>query len=412
MTDKLRKLGDVDIKTIAITSANGKCVSVYPQTLAFNIYSDLFSKWMTGEIILRDAQNIQSLFPLVGNEVINISFTTPSLEVGLSKDFFIYKMSEKQKLDREDVYCLYFISFEGIASRNIRISKTFRGDSVSMLSEILGNSWMNSQKNLYGEMPKNRFAYCSNFWDASKNIEYICKHSVSATDSPTFLFYETNLGFHFNSLDTLMSDKNGVVFNFEISEYEKQMKGKDTAEESTKKDYMQVQEVVYNNGFSFIDRVESGFYGGRVLSFDATTGVYVEKQIEIENKNKLNSNDATLSDFIPANPTNLLVLKPRAFNNIDNSGDNTDFDYEILREGLFSRLRAQKILIKVFGRTDYMVGQKVSINVGKSGQTGKEPLDKYLSGNFLITAVKQNVTKNSFYSYLELSKDSYKESVE
>lgn len=410
MAEKLTKLGDVDIKTIAITSANGKSVSVYPQTLTFNIYSDIFSKWMTGEIILRDVQNLQSLFPLVGNEVISISFTTPSLNVGVSKDFFIYKMSEKYKLGREDVYCLYFISFEGIASRNVRISKTFRGDSVTMLKEILGESWINTQKDFYGETPKNRFAYCSNFWEASKNIDYICKHSVSATDSPTFLFYETNLGFHFNSLDTLMSDKNAVVFNFEISEYEKKMKDKDTAEESTVKDYMQVQEVVYDNGYNFIDRVESGFYGGRVLSFDTTTGVYVEKQIEIENKNQLNAHGAADEDLIPASQMNLFVLKPKAFNNIDNSGDNTNTDYEILREGLFSRLHTQKILIKVFGRSDYMVGQKVSINAGKSGQTSKDSWDKYLSGNFLITAVKQTVTKNVFYSYLELSKDSYKES--
>ena len=409
----LRKLGDIDIKTIAITSANGRCVSVYPQMKALNIYSDIFTKWMTGEIVLKDAQNIQSLFPLVGNELISISFITPSLDIGLSKDFFIYKMSEKHKLGREDVYCLYFISFEGIASRNCRISKTFRGDSVTMLNEILGKSWMNSQKPLFGEIPKNRFTYCSNFWDGSKNIDYICNHSVSQNDSPTFLFYETNLGFHFNSLDTLMSDKNSVFFNFEISEYETQMKDKQSAQENTKRDYMQVQQVRYDNGFDFVDRVESGYYGGRVLTFDATTGVYVEKQVEIENKNKLNNNQATMEDFNPVSSMTLFVLKPKAFNNIDDSGDNSNSDYDVLRKGLFSRLKTQRISIKVFGRSDYMVGQKVSLKVGKSGQVHDNDIwDKFLSGNFLITAVKQSITSEDFYSFLELSKDSYQETVE
>lgn len=409
----LRKLGDVNIKTIAITSANGRLLSVYPQLMALNIYSDIFTKWMTGEVVLKDCQAIQSLFPLVGNEVISISFITPSVDIGISKDFFIYKMSEKHKLGREDVYCLYFISFEGIASRNCRISKTFRGDPVSMLNEILGSSWMNTQKPLYGHLPKNRFTYCSNFWNGSKNIEYICEHSISENDSPTYLFYETNLGFHFNSLDAMMSEENQVVFNFEISDYENQMKGEQTAQESTERDYMQVQEVRYDNGFDFVDRVESGFYGGRVLTFDATTGVYSEKQVEIESNKTLNTNSATMEEFNPASNTALFVLKPKAFNNIDDSGDNSNSTYDVLRKGLLSRLKTQRITIKVFGRSDYMVGQKVSLKVGKSGQVQDNDIwDKYLSGNFLITAVKHSITSENFYSFLELSKDSYQDTVE
>lgn len=405
--DELTRLGEIKIKTLAITSANST-VSVYPQMLSLNIYSDIFGKWMHGELILKDVQNLQSLFPLVGKEILSVAFETPSIEIGFTKDFFIYKMSEKQKLGREDVYCLYFISPEAIACKNIKISKTFRGNPVDMIKNVFSRNYFNLISALWGEKPKNRFAYISNFWNITKNIDYICEHSVSENDSPTFLFYETPFGFHFNSLDTLMSDKNTSGFEFELSDYENTMQGKCHAVTSKQRDYMQVQEVYIDNGFNWIDRVESGFYGGRMLTFDIVTGRYVEKQIKIETKNPLNENDAVPEYYSSANDYALFVMTPKAFNNIDDSGDNTDSEYKILRQGLFSRLRNTKITIKVFGRADYAVGMKAKLNVGKSGELGKEDWDEYLSGNFLITSVKHEISKNGHYSILELSKDSFR----
>lgn len=407
MADKLTSLGDIKIKTLAITSENAT-LSVYPQMLSMNIYSDIFGKWIHGELILQDVQNLQSIFPLVGKEILSVSFETPSVDVKFSKDFFIYKMSEKTKLGREDVYCLYFISPEAIACKNIKISKTFRGNPVDMIKDIFSKNYFNRLSALFGETPKNRFTYISNFWDITKNIDYICEHSVSENDSPTFLFYETPFGFHFNSLDTLMSDKNSSMFVFELSEYENRMQGKDNAVTSRQRDYMQVQEVYINNGFNWIDRVESGFYGGRMLTYDIVTGRYVEKQIKIETKNPLNANDAVPNYYSSANNYALFVMTPKAFNNIDDSGDNTNSDYKILREGLFSRMRNTRITIKVFGRADYAVGMKAKLNIAKSGVPDKDDWDEYLSGNFLITGVKHEISRSGHYSILELSKDSFK----
>ena len=407
MSDILSKNGDVELKVLTINSANGASVSIRPQCMVLDMYSNLFEKYMSGEVVVADAQNLQSLLPLVGNETIDICFETPSLNLSYKGWFYIYKMSEKYKLGREDVYCLYFISPEAIASTNRRISRTFRCNALNAVVSLFEND-IQTEKAVRGDDSVNRFTYCSNYWTPTKNIDYILSRSVDEFGYPTFLFYETNLGFHFTSLNHLISDENGVVHNFIISEYEKGMgSGEGGVKSSVERDYMQVQEVAYRTGFDFSERVSGGYYGGTLITYDNITGRYTEKYIKIDIPKNLNKNGCVVGNA-PVATNSLMVFAPKSYNNIDDSGDNTDSEYKILRNGIFSRLRNQQITIKVYGRTDYFVGQKVNLQVSNSGQSDeKQRWNKLLSGNYLITAVKHQVKKNFFFSYLELSKGSY-----
>jgi hypothetical protein len=70
-----------------------------------------------------------------------------------------------------------------------------------------------------------------------------------------------------------------------------------------------------------------------------------------------------------------------------------------------------KIRIRVPGNAELMVGLNLNINVYDSflqGSSKTRELDYYLSGKYLITAVRHMITSNpsTFYTVLELVKDS------
>jgi hypothetical protein len=76
-------------------------------------------------------------------------------------------------------------------------------------------------------------------------------------------------------------------------------------------------------------------------------------------------------------------------------------------------LSGMKIEVEVPGRTDIEVGLLVNFlypkNIDKNSQDLLEDvLDPYMSGLYMITAIRHEFVLNKHIMYLELVKDSYK----
>lgn len=409
---KVCKAGDVSIGDLTIISSNGVALNVLPQLVILELYESLYDPFMSGKIVLTDTQAIRDFFPLVGNEILKVSFETPTLgkDYVYTAEFFIYESSDSQRnMERTSVYALNFISKEAILDRNKRISKTFKGNPVDMLEYLLRDNGLQTEKELIAEEPRNQFAFCSNWWRPTKAIKFLSERCVSANGQPAFLFFENKNGFIFSSLDTLINKEMPLSARFRLNDYTRSMDDKATSYRDLEKDYQSILQIEYHNGFDYFRRLENGFYGGELITLDLTTRRYTHNAF-----NRPFENDSHLNEYSPVSgkplavPRGHLTFIPKMYNNFDGFGDSTNGNTAVDRDTIFARLNAQRLTIKVYGRTDYTVGQKVSVTIPKSGQINdrESTYDKLLSGVYLVTGLCHNITPRNHQTIMELAKDS------
>ena len=124
--DTLTKAGQFvlsDVHLISYQSNDGgsepKKVSVRSQIIELNIYEDIFTKGLSGNVVIVDNQNVPNHLPLTGFERIEFKLNTPGISKGFDftsvtgHPMYIYKISGRQEISpRTQVYVLHFSSKE------------------------------------------------------------------------------------------------------------------------------------------------------------------------------------------------------------------------------------------------------------------------------------------------------------
>ena len=133
--NEIRFAGDVDVSKITISSLITKAqFNVKNQLLTIQVFEDIFSPFITGNLIFRESADFASNFPFVGEEVVDIEIFTPGFKNTNPKEgviggrFYIYKMSGRYEIaERNTVYQLHFISLEAITDLNVKLSRGYNG---------------------------------------------------------------------------------------------------------------------------------------------------------------------------------------------------------------------------------------------------------------------------------------------
>ena len=295
---KLNRAGDVSLNEVAIVSSNGVLLNITPQVVSIELFANLFESFISGKIVIKDSQALQTFFPLVGNEFLRLSFVTPSLsdEFAYRGEYFIYKCSDMVRQgDRLSVYVLHFISKEAVLDQNKKISKTFKGNPEDMIRYLLGDGGLQTTKELFAETPRNSFAFCSNWWKPTKCIQWIVERSITPNGNPSYVFFENKRGFVFTSLDSLMSKDVPNTMAFEVNNYSRQMGDEQTSYRDIMRDYRSILQIDYHTGFDYFKRLRSGFYGGEIVSMDITTQRYTHNKFNRPFENDSDPKDKIIS---------------------------------------------------------------------------------------------------------------------
>lgn len=413
-TEKNNKAGDISIDEVSIISIKGFAQDITLQVMGIDIYEDLFGTFMTGKLHIRDAQELTSLFPLVGEEVVKIRLKTPTLkdEEGYVGEFFIYKMDDVVKeRDREIIYTLHFISKEAIISLNTKISRTLSGKVSDIAKTILSSDWgFNTKKNLNIEETSNTTKYISNFWDPTYNLTYLCDKAINVNNSPSYLFYENKYGLNFVSLDSLYG-VDTVFQKFIWDNYSAEVDSVGGSRKSLERDFQRVLDIRPSTHFNYMQRLKSGMYGSETITYDVVTKQYTHTAFKPEfNKANHLNNNPLWSDVSPTLVGSNVYFVPKYYNNFDDYDDVTNSKILGYRKSILAQAEANKVTITVFGRTDYSVGKKVYLELPKNTQLTESDIEwenKIISGNYIISAICHNITRKQHTCVLELSKDSY-----
>ena len=414
-SQQIVKAGDVNIESVQITTAQGFYQDITNQVIGIQVFEDLFSPFITGTLEILDSLDLVNVFPLNGEEYLDLKLSTPTLETGnIDQKFYISKMSNRVMAgDRSTVYTLHFVSVDILTDLNTKISKTFSGKCSDIAKQILTDkiNGLNISKKYVIEETKNSTKYISNFWSPVKNLNNLVENSINTNNQSSFVFYEDRYGFNFVSLDTLY-DRN-IFQEFVYDSYVRDKPNNDgqTTRDVTE-DYKRIREINVPTAFDYIDRLRNGMFGSRMFNHDLTTKRFDNKTYNMLdnfarqthlNKFPLASNKASYS-------YNSMIIKvPKYQGNFSNFGDSTNASSIQNRISLMAQINANKIEIIVPGRLDYTVGLRIGVKLYKISPNNKEDtdtIDEMLSGSYLISAINHYINRNTHECTFELIKES------
>ena len=420
--EEIRAAGDVILSRAEVVNTSGFGQDISNQISGIQVYESLFDPFITGVLIVDDTLDLINLFPLVGEEFLNLSIRTPTLERlddGTSRTitgkFYIYKISEREYIgDKRLSYKLHFISFEALVDLNKKLSLPFNGKCSDIAKNIVTSErGLESKKRVYVEESANSIKFVSNFWSPVKCLNYVSERAVNYKDSPTYYFYENRNGFNFGSLQNLAVQNPVQTFTYDA--YSRDFNSNGQSIKNVEEEYKRVRDISVPVVYDYMDRIRSGTYTSKLITHDLATKQYNVRTFSMLNsfdkETTLNQNPISSSKNI-AFPDAALMTKPLCNFNFTGYGDVTTSDKALKRVSRINQFRSNAIEIVVPGRTDYTVGQRVTVIFYKNtplaaGEDIRDHIDKIYTGTYLISAINHYVSRKEHECNLELIKDSY-----
>jgi hypothetical protein len=390
---------------------------ISPQVIDIEIIENIFEPFTTGNIIVNDGIDALDVFPLIGNEVLELTFNTPSLEdkYAYKRLFAIYNCSDKiYTTGRSAMYKLRIISLEAVLDKTTRVSHTFRGKPHDIANDIIKN-YLKTSKNIITKPAINDVVFISNWWHPTKCLDYLSKHAVNSNYCASFIFFEANDGFHFESIEQMFA--NPVKQDFYVNDYATPPAANEnsTSPSNIDADYKTVLQVNYNTGFDFFERLSTGFFGGEIVALDVNTQQYIHTVAghDFERENHLNAFDPAPVSTGFGKERGYMQYIPFVTQNFtgQNRGvQDTEIPFRMSRHQFFSRLKTTQAAIKVHGRCDYHPGMLVNLFVPKNAPISNSTeiqRDLLTSGNYIVTSIRHIVNGEKHVAYMQLMKESY-----
>ena len=428
----------------------------------FQYYEDIMWPSYAATMVIEDsAENIISNMPIQGFEkvVIEVDDLTETGENNgrYTYEFRVWNISNRINVSRRQVYTLSLLSREGLRNEGIVVNKKLSGTTSGIAKKILDEYLDVESTNMDIEasttnmviLPTKKSPYtviksllpktisekisknietANNSDDASDNKSDVSDpEATKGTGTAGYLFFQTNRGFVFRSIDSLIStDKDkfngkpvvGSPFYWQPAKLNNPSLNR-------------IQEIVFGQEFDMIKKLREGHFSSVVCSFNINTLTYKEQKYSLTDtwndmahlgsQAILPKGQRELSEY----PTRVMstILDNEVFNqdpkiaSVDDGGDGShryqDLQLHYLSQGLARAglLFNQQLTISLTGHLELCAGDKIEIKIpDQSAEAAKETAyDTEHSGTYLIKQVNHQFNmgdSRTVYTVLDLIRDS------
>jgi hypothetical protein len=446
---------DITIEYIEIISA-GVSINLIEYVISLNVYEDIYSNSLTVDVLLNDSVNLPAKTPILGEEYLNFSFTSKSIDsntTGTGSSSIdpgpMYTVSITDRhitKDRQQIFILHCVSEQGIINSNTTISKSYNGKKVYEIVNNILDEYIYTENDYVVEETVGIESVVIPNWKPFEAINWLSKRACNKKNIPNFLFWESIGSTHFQSIEQLLEQKVKQKFVLQhVSDDPKKV-------QSIAAGVIPLNSLEIINQFNIDRNIQNGMYASKLITHDI-----VRKKIEQSTYglNQAYGSEITHTDeFMPISSaeTYYYISDRQSFapetRFSDNTGENIQSYYDsriifktkhnqmyaknigdlhdnmvetklLKRNALLLGLDQIKLKVIFPGLSFLRVGHLVHVNVPSPEKVleekpglvkNKEDLnDKYLSGKYLITALKHTVDmingKPQYTMVAELSKD-------
>ena len=456
---KQRNATDVTVKNLLIHTAS-KDYNLEPHLLELNIYEDIFSSYLSANMVLADSHNIPYKLPIVGEETIDIdislsghagsrnedkhSIKPPRLHVNSLTDRFFTK-------PKAQAFTLSCVSENCMSSQHSKVSRSYNGKTISEMVEDIYFSYLYDGKRGIVFEPTDRVEniIIPNLTPIQAIRWLASRASAENSNGVNYLFYETKDESHFMSLDSLIGVEPRI-------KYKHRPRVDDpTGTGFSSNQIFKIEKFYFTKNFDKLENTKKGMYSSKLITHDITTKTI--KQYEYNGFNDwfalnhcgtfppISNSDMELKTAtVPRTthaPTEFPVNEPSLGWMIDSKVDffpkhtnmysinaneiydNKVEDWKQQRSAQIQHMEGTTIVFDVSGDSTLRVGETVILILPSPETTDKDKKsdvadDKFLSGKFLVTSIRhifsridRDDPKITYTMKVEATKDGYEKIV-
>ena len=462
---KYKYASDFSLKKVTIEEVGGgKTFDITDLVVRYDYFENIYMPTVSGKLQLVDkGNNLIASLPIQGFEKVQIELEASDEET-YEYDFRVYKVSNRFGADRFQTYTLHLISEEALINEGIRVSSTLKGKADQIVADLLLEN-LKTKKEVFTDASlynvifnpgkKTPFSIIDSLRiktvsDKSKNTVQTkskdpkfnksgekteASSVLPDTDSADYskvkgsagyFFYENRTGYHYRSMDLLMTLDDGSTPVAKYFQENDQVGGPPNRK---------ILEIDFAQEIDILTKLRMGAYSSIICYYNYSTGRYeeyvyslkdsYEKQGHLGSQKGLSYGQKELSKF-PTRVMSVLIDHETWYNETDiaspekadgSKGKTTEFpDFQkyYLSQSISrsNSLNLQTVKITVTGNPSIKVGDKVEIvipNQVPEKEKVKEPVDEEHSGIYLVTELNHAFSPKQIKSntYLVLTRDSY-----
>jgi hypothetical protein len=434
-TSKLNYPTDYKLESLALFAPGfSGALDLLPHMVELNYFEDIYNNTISGNVVISDSVGILNFASLGGTEFIVVRFRkSDDLPISVDRVFRVFSVSDRRfdLSNNHEIYKIEFCSEEYLLSEQYRISKSYKGQKVSDMVADICNTYLKiggtGKKQLYVDDTVGTYDFVLPNKKPIETINWLANYALPASGTPgaDILFFENRIGYFFTSLQHMY--KTDAVLSFLYNP-------KNIANDV----FAKMTSVLKFEVLNYVDTLEAmnrGTFANRVISVDpirrkkTTTDFnyneYYKKSTTLNGSpvtnNYKNRHGKQLFDT-PPKDMEAGVLRMM----ITNMGQQTDATYIKNKPGSVSNdYRVEQYLpnrvsqlslanynrlkLTVPGNSSIFAGMCINFTASSMNQMnekGSRPIDPYLSGKYLISAVRHIITPISYISVIEICKDS------
>jgi hypothetical protein len=422
----IKNANDVQILKVNLINHAGVKIDCSNLWVNIEIYESIHSNVLTGSLTIHDKMNISRNAPVIGQEKIEISYKTPSVE-SIIKTFVVYDVPVKQRIPgKDDVLITFqFTSIQNQLSSRKLISKSYNNKKLTDMVKLIFEDYLtdnssdesglnnNNLVTIEDTLPKTSLVIPR--WTPLQTINWICSTSEWYGNCD-YVFFEGMESFYFAPLANLKLAKPTTTYKYTTEKVSLEI-GKDVNEEIRKI-------ITYSESQSGNNKYEmevEGVFASTTISHDTTyktveyNNFYYWKDFQEENVVKLSKEPIapmTYASKISGDVhTKVKNKSSYMFDNIRTQYEPTHYQK---RTSQMLRNNAKNLKIEINGDCRRRAGEVLTINIPSTeflpAKNREELLDGHLSGNYLVTSVGHHISKqDGYFMGLELVRDSFQE---
>ena len=428
-----------EIKKLAITNRDGsKGFDIKGVFEELSIFDNIMMPCMSGNIVIKDAVGLASKINFDGTEYLEIDIIKDlqnSDSMFFKKRFVIYKLTDRKELtQRSEIYTLHFVSEEFVLSEQKKLKQSYKGTYYDMVVKILNDHLKVPFETILDgkssgianiEPTKGLHTYVVPNLTPFQTIEYISKVAINNSGTPDYLFWQTQLGYNFMSLATLLSYDAFYDITVGVKNIAQQAGG-----ENIENEIYGARDLKVISQFNMAENVKSGVYAGKFIGFDPLTRTVAIQNISFDNVYKLTKNHANdvsmntnifnkegrvATEMYDSRVALFPSQEDRKTNPYLKSKDNKSstiiqdtHNYILQRKIIFANLMQKRLRLAMPGNFALASGNNANIEVPHRyvEENKSDMVDTTLSGKYIIMGVRHIIRFDKHETIIEVATDS------
>ena len=450
MSDKnyLQHPGDFALDGMLVVGTSGVKKEISNLVQEINIYESLDTPFIEGSILLNDGDGISSGLPFLGQERLLFSLRTPGHHVIDFNKYhaIIYNVKKRtHSSDRAQTLLVDFTTHDNFKNRQIKISKSFKGQISDIVQEIIKSSnYLGSHKYLSIDPTLNVRKFVIPNLTPFQAVNLLRNEAISEKEnSPHYLFYENSEGYHFRSFDSLLGEQgNKIVAPKATYVFQHPNSSANTEKENPSASIHTILHwEIHDNTNAFIN-LNNGMYASTLFTHDIFNKNIQKFEFDYEayyeSRNSVNMNKKShgpllslLKDDDGKKVTeqykSKIFVHPSGSDNLHTQGihNNAEKWLQSSRARYVERVSNFTLKIETYGNTDLMVGDIINVIIPINDTIGsaaaRDAVDRVLSGRYVVTEIHHliqppiqmhmmimTVTKDSFENEPAVVQTKYK----